>query len=297
VLPWLPASMRRNPSLYIFIAPFAVSTALLGIWPIVESIRIAFMESYSALSNTPRYVGFANFRSILLSPDFLDSLWRTLLYTSLAVPINVAIALALALLLSHPALRRGQTIFKLAVFLPVVCPEAASFIVLKSMFHQDYGVINYSLRSLSLPTFGGLTTPLTAFITLLSIETWDHVGLYTLIFLTNLQLLDKSLEEAAAIDGANRRQAFFNIVIPQLRPAIAVNAIYALIEFLKTFTVIYIVSRGGPQFSTTFLSYYAWMKFGSGQYGEATAVATLLFVLVFVITGAAYWFMNRSDYR
>ena len=75
------------------------------------------------------------------------------------------------------------------------------------------------------------------------------------------------------------------------------TAVYALIEFLKTFTVVYLVSRGGPRFTTNFVSYYAWMKFSSAQYGEATAIATVLFAIVFVISGAAYWLMTRGDYR
>jgi ABC-type sugar transport system permease subunit len=293
----LKGRLRQHAILYLFVAPFAITTAVFGIWPIVESMRVAFTESYSALGNNPLYVGLANFRSVLLASQFHDSLWRTLLYTALAVPLNLVLALGLGLLLTHPVLKRGRTLFKLAVFLPVVCPEAASYIVLKSMFNQDYGAVNYALRSLGLPPFAGLTSPWTAFATLLAIETWSHVGLYALIFLTNLQLTDKSLDEAAAIDGANRWQALVWVIIPQLRPAIAVNAVYALIEFLKTFSVVYIVSRGGPQFSTTFISYYAWTKFGSGQYGEATAIATLLFVAVFLMTGVAYWLMNRSDYR
>lgn len=293
----MPLAARQHIPLYLFIAPFAISTAVFGIWPIVESMRVAFTESYSALSNAPRYSGFANFETVILSSSFHESLWRTLLYTALAVPINVMFALFLGLLLAHPALGRGRTLLKLAVFLPVVCPEAASYIVLKSMFHQDYGVVNHALLGLGLPPFRGLTTPTTTFITLLGIETWNHVGLYTLIFLTNIQLLDKSLDEAAAVDGANRWQTLINVVMPQLRPAIAVNVIYALIEFLKTFSVVYIVSRGGPQFSTNFISYYAWMKFSSAQYGEATAIATLLFIIVVFLTGAAYWLMNRSDHR
>jgi ABC-type sugar transport system permease subunit len=291
-----PAS-RQRLTLYLFLAPFALSTALFGIWPIAESMRIAFLDSYSALSAHAHFVGLANFRSVIGSPEFRDSLWRTLLYTSLGVPINVLLALGLGLFLAQKALKRGRTLFKLAIFLPVVCPEAASFIVLKTMFNQDYGAVNRALLSLGLPPFGGLITPATAFATLLSIETWSTVGLYTLIFLTNIQLLDQSLSEAAAIDGASRAQALWRIVIPQLRPAIVVNAIYALIEFLKTFSVVYIVSRGGPRFSTMFISYFAWMKFSSGQYGEATAVASILFVVVLILTSVSWWLAERSDYR
>lgn len=285
---------RRDAVFYLFLAPFALTIALFGIWPIVESVRVAFTQGYTGLSPEPVYNGFANFASVLQTASFRNSLWRTLLYTLAAVPLNLAVALALALLLAHPALRRGRVFFKLAIFLPVVCPEVAGYIVLKTMFNQDFGAINRTLLVLGLPVFPGLTTPGSAFATLLAIETWNHVGLYTILFLANLQMLDKALSEAAAIDGAGRLQTLRHVVLPQLRPAVAVNAVYALIEFLKTFSVVYLVSRGGPNFATEFVSYYAWNRFSTAQYGEATAIATLLFVAVLATTGAAYRWIGRD---
>jgi ABC-type sugar transport system permease subunit len=186
---------------------------------------------------------------------------------------------------------------KLAVFLPVVCPEVAGYIVLKTMFNQDFGAVNRILLLLGLPAFPGLTTPWSAFATLLAIETWNHVGLYTVLFLANLQMLDKALEEAALVDGAGRWQRFRHVVVPQLRPALVVNGVYALIEFLKTFSVVYLVSRGGPAFSTEFVSYFAWNRFAAAQYGEATAIATILFALVFVLSGIAYRFVGPGARR
>jgi ABC-type sugar transport system permease subunit len=291
------ARARGNAIFYFLVAPFALTTALFGVWPIAESIRVAFTENYTALSPDPTYVGLANFASVLATPAFHNALWRTLLYTGVAVPVNVLTALALALLLSHRSIRVGRTLYKLALFLPVVCPEVAGYIVLKTMFNQDFGAVNRILLLLGLPGFPGLTTPGSAFVTLLAIETWNHVGLYTILFLTNIQLLDRGLEEAAAIDGAGRWRMLVHVIVPQLRPAIVVNALYALIEFLKTFSVVYVVSRGGPNFSTDFVSYYAWTRFGTAQYGEATAVATIIFVLVCALSGLAYAWLGRDASR
>lgn len=296
----LPRGMRdarRHATLYLFLAPFALLTALFGIWPIAESIRVAFTDSYTALSDAPAYIGFENFRTVLADGAFLSSLWRTLAFTALSVVLNVAAAVGLALMLAHPALWRARTLFKLAIFLPVITPDVASFIVWKWMFNQNFGVVNQALLALGLPPFDGITQPGSAFTTLILVEAWHHVGLYTLIFLTNLQMLDKSLEEAAAIDGASSWQRMRYVVIPQLRPAITINTVYALIEFLKTFTVIVVVTKGGPNFATNFVSYYAYSKFNSAQYGEATAIATILFVIVFAIAAGSYWYMERRDPR
>lgn len=291
------ASFWRDRTLYLFILPFAALTILFGIWPIAQSIQVAFTDSYTALSDQPRYVGLENFRAIFADRLFHASLKATVLYTLASVVLNVGLALALALLLAHPLLKRGRTLFKLAIFLPVITPDIASFIVWKWMFNQDFGVVNAVLLSLGMPPFAGVTAPSSAFVTLLIVELWHHVGLYTIIFLTNLQLLDPALDDAAAIDGVNRWQRLRYVTIPQLRPAIAVNTVYALIEFLKTFTVIVVITKGGPNFATNFVSYYAYVKFDAAQYGEATAMATVLFVVVFVIAAGTYWFMERGDQR
>ena len=284
----------RHRTLYLNLLPFALLTAVFGLWPIAEGIRVAFLDSSTALGEAPDYIGLANFRSVLADAAFVSSLWRTLLFTAISVVLNLVLALALALLLAHPLLVRGRTLFKLAIFLPVITPDAASFIVWKWMFNQNFGVVNHVLLALGLPPAPGLTTPWGAFTTLVLVEAWHHVGLYALIFLTNLQLLDRSLEEAAHLDGASTMQRFVHVTLPQLRPAITINTVYALIEFLKTFTVVFVVTRGGPNFSTNFISYDAYSRFATGAYGEAAAIATLLFVLVFALAATAYWAMERD---
>jgi ABC-type sugar transport system permease subunit len=287
-------AIRRYRALYLFLGPFAILTAVFGLWPIAESIRVAFADSQTALSDQPVYVGLENFRAIFADPAFLSSIWRTAAFTIISVVLNVALALALALLLSHRLLERGRTLFKLAIFLPVITPDAASFIVWKWMFNQNFGVVNHVLLALGLPPAPGLTTPLGAFTTLVLVEAWHHVGLYALIFLTNLQLLDRSLEEAAHIDGATATQRFLNVTLPQLRPAITINTIYALIEFLKTFTAVFVITKGGPNFSTDFISYYAYSKFNTGEYGEAAAIATVLFLAIFAVVAGAFRSMDTA---
>jgi ABC-type sugar transport system permease subunit len=284
----------RNRILYLFLLPFALLTALFGLWPIAESIVIAFTRSATALSDTPEWAGLDNFRRVLADPAFIDSLWRTLLFTVVSVVLNLALALGLALLLAHPALRHGRTLFKLAIFLPVVTPDVAGFIVWKWLVNTQFGVVNATLLGLGLPPFAGVTQPWSAFTTLVIVEAWHHVGLYALVFLTNLQLLDRTLSEAAQIDGATRWQRFVHVTLPQLRPAIAVNAVYALIQFLKTFTVVVVITKGGPNYATNFVSYYAYTRFDVALYGEATAMATILFAMVFVLAAAVLWLGERG---
>lgn len=291
------ALVWRHRVLYLLLLPFTVLTAVFGLWPIALSIMVSFTDSYTALSDTPRYVGFENFRTVLVDPLFQKSLQSTLLYTFVSVVLNVTLALALALLLASESVRRGSTFFKLALFMPVVTPEVATFIVWKWMFNQDFGAVNATLLSLGLPPFAGTTSEGGAFAVLVLVELWHHLGFYTLVFLTNLQLLDPALDEAARMDGAGRLRRIWSVWIPQLRPAIAVNSLYALISFLKTFTAVIVITKGGPSFATNFVSYYAYTKFDLAQYGEATAMATVLFVIVLGLTLALHLYNERKDHR
>jgi ABC-type sugar transport system permease subunit len=134
-----------------------------------------------------------------------------------------------------------------------------------------------------MPTYGGLASIDSVLGAVLAAELWHHVGFYVVIFLANLALLDKGQSEAADIDGANRWQKLWHVVIPQLRPALMVNSVYALIQYLKTFTVVAVMTKGGPNEATNFVSYYAYQLFDQGRYGEATAMATILFSIVIVL--------------
>jgi ABC-type sugar transport system permease subunit len=285
----------RHRALYLFVAPFALITCLFGLWPVVMSVIVAFRDSYTALGDTPAYVGLDNFRHVLSDETFRSSLWATLLFTGISVPLNVALALALALFLSLKRLARGMPLFVFALLLPVVTPEIASFVVWKWMFDQSFGAVNAALVGLGLPPFAGITRPVPAFLSLLLVELWHHIGFFALIFLSNISLLDPALSEAARMDGAGAWARFWNVTLPQLRPAIVINMVYATIEFLKTFTAVVVITKGGPNFATNFVSYYAYTRFSAGEYGESTAMATLLFAIVLAVTALLYRLSARAN--
>ncbi len=276
-----------------YVAPFAVLTLLFGLWPILLSVKVSLTASASALKPDAVFVGLANYRAVFADPLFLDSLGRTLVYTILAVVLNVGFALGYALLLNSPLIDKGKTVFKIAIFLPVVTPDLAGYVVWRFLYDRSFGAVNALASALDLPLFGGLSSPNTVTLALLVAELWRHAGFYVIIFLANLALCDKALVEAAALDGANRWQIFRHVLIPQLRPAILINSIYALIQFLKTFTVIVVMTKGGPADLTNFVSYYAYQLFDQGRYGEATAMGSVLFACVVAAALAAYALGNR----
>lgn len=285
-----PAALTlRKPKLspigvfWLFVIPFAALTIVFGVWPILLSIQVSFTASSSALQTSPQYVGLANYVTVLADPVFLASLWRTLLYTAFAVVSTIALSLLYAQLLHSQLIGRGRTLFKVAIFLPVVTPDIAGYVVWRWLYDQSFGALNVGLSALGLPTFGGLASMDTVLTAVLVAELWHHVGFYVVIFLANLALCEKSQTEAAAIDGANAWQTWWHVTLPQLKPALLVNSVYALIQYLKTFTVVAVMTKGGPNDATNFVSYYAYQLFDQGRYGEATAMASILFAIVIVL--------------
>jgi len=260
---------------------------LFGIYPIIKSIQMSFTASGTSLSSKPEYIFFSNYVSIFKDPYFLDSLRITLLFTIFSVPLNIMVAFLLALILGSPILKKGSVFFKLSVFLPVVVPSMAAAVVWKWLYNVNFGPISAICNYLGLPEFSGLANVHTVLPSLGAVELWKHVGLYTVIFVTNLQLIDKEMYEAAFLEGANYLQRTLLITIPELSPAFKLNIVYATIQFLKTFTVSLVMTQGGPNFASNFVSYYAYSKFKLANYGEATAMGTVLFVLVILISLSA----------
>jgi multiple sugar transport system permease protein len=286
--------LRREAVFYLFALPFAALTLLFGLWPIGLGIEVSFTDSATALAPLPRFVGLANYVTVLSDPASLSSLWLTVLYTALAVTANVGFAFLYALLLDSPLLGQVRTLAKVLVFLPVVTPEIGGYVVWRWLYDQSFGAVNAALRLLGLPPFGGIAAPSTALFAVLLAEIWSHAGFYVVIFLANLAIIDRALLEAAAIDGVNAMQRLWYVVLPQLRPAITINVVYALIQFLKTFTVVVVMTKGGPNGLTNFVSYAAYRLFDEARYGEATAMATILFALVILVAMGAFVLAERG---
>lgn len=278
----------HNRIFYLFVLPFAALTILFGVWPIILSVTVSFTASATALRPNPTYVGLANYAAIFADPGFVASFLRTFVYTAASVIANLAFAFGMAALIESTLIKRGNLFFRLAIFLPVVTPDVAGYVVWRWLYDRSFGAINALLDVLSLPAFAGLTNGTTAMIALLIAELWHHAGFYMIIFLANLAIRDKALEEAAQIDGATRGQIWRFVILPQLKPALIINTVYALIQFLKTFTVVVVMTKGGPNEATNFVSYYAYQLFDQGRYGEATAMATVLFAVVIGISLSVY---------
>ncbi|WP_024347588.1 carbohydrate ABC transporter permease [Lacrimispora indolis] len=288
------AALKKYWILYLFIGLFGLLSVVFGVYPMLSSIFYSFFKTNTVLTK-PEFVGLGNYLKLFQDSYFWDSLRVTLLFTVICVPLNLVAALALAQLLNYHGLSSpARLLFKLAVFIPFITPDVVSAVVWKQFFNSN-GAMNSLLKLLGIPPQSWLTSGGLAIVVLAFVELWKHVGLYTIIFLTNYQLIDRSMYEAATTDGANGWQMYRYITLPSLRPALMLNLVYAVIQFMKTYTVSRIITFGGPNYATNFLSYYAYSKYEKMDFGMSTAIATFLFLLIIGLTFAGSWGRRRFN--
>ncbi|MEW4413281.1 sugar ABC transporter permease [Clostridium sp. AN503] len=268
--------------LYLFIGGFGVLSVIFGLYPLLKSMVLSLVDSHTVFTS-PKFVGIDNYIRIFRDPYFWNSFRVTVIFTVCSVTLNLVSALLLAQLLSYKGIKRGLLLFKLAVFIPFITPDVVGAVVWKQFFNSN-GALNQLLGLLGLEPVGWLTTGWIAVCVLIFIELWKHVGLYTIIFLTNYQLIDTTMYEAADIDGATSWQRYRYITLPTLKPAFVLNCVYAVIQFMKTYTVSRIITFGGPNYATNFVSYYAYTNYEKMDFGAATAIATVLFLVIIILT-------------
>lgn len=288
--------LKSEGVFYLYLLPLCLLVLFFGIYPIIKSISVSFTDSYTALTNTPRYIGLENYVKIFKDPYFIRSIWITLKFTLVSVPINIVLAFILALALTSKSLRYCRTFFKLAVFIPVITSDLVVAIVWRWMFNSDYGAVNAILSFLHLPSFDGVASANTVLWALGIVTLWKNVGFYTILFISNLQLIDPVYYEVAQIDGCSYLKKVWYVMLPQLRPALLLNSVYAIIQYLKVFTIAKVMTAGGPNYASNFLAYYAYDKFNKSQFGEATAMATILFLIVILFFGITFWLNRRNEY-
>ncbi|THF85377.1 sugar ABC transporter permease [Deinococcus sp. KSM4-11] len=272
----------------LFAAPFALGMLLVVILPLLGVMGISLTQW--SLLDAPRWVGLHNYTRLAADPAFVRSAGVTGAFTAGILVLNISAALALATLLN--ARLRGIGLFRTIVFSPVVMPVVAWALVWKFLLQPD-GALNTWLSRLGTGEVNLLFTPSTALWTVVVIEVIKSVGLNAVIFLSALQGVPPELHEAARLDGAGAWQVFRRITLPLISPTFFLVFIVTLIGALKLFTPVYVLTGGGPADATTTLIVYMFKQgFQFFEFGYASAVATVLFVIVLALT-VAQWSLRR----
>jgi multiple sugar transport system permease protein len=292
----LPPFLRLSPEWtpYVLLSPFVILFMVFGMFPLVFSLYLAFQtwEPTSGLS-AMQFVGLENFAFSLQDEWFWKSLKNTAwLAVASGVPQHlVAIPLAVFIHTSFKKLRNGVVG---AYFLPYITSTVAIAIMFSSLFSTDYGIVNAALRSLfGMENIDWLGTPENIKPAIAMIVFWRYVGFNVVLYLAALQTIPKDLYEAATMDGAGRLQQFFYITLPSLKPMIFFGVTLSVIGGLQLFEEPFILTggRGGSdQAGMTTAIYLYRMAFDFNDFGAASAMSWLLFVVVVVLT----WLTNRA---
>ena len=284
-----PLQFREASSAWVFLAPSLAHLLVFSLGPIVFSLWLSFHE-WDLLSPDRPFVGLSNYRALAADPEFLRSLRNTAIYV-LFVPIGMAVALAIALLLNRriPGVRALRAIF----FLPYITSFVAISLVWRWMFQPDIGLLNGVLARIGLPAQPWLSSPATALPSLMLMSIWMYAGYMMIIFLAGLQSIPESLYESARIDGANAWQRFRHITLPMLQPTTLFVLVTMVIFMFQVFTAVYVMTEGGPLHATDVIVYHIYRN--AWEYlrmGYASAMAWVLFAIVFVITLAQFRFLG-----
>lgn len=278
---------KREGAAWVFLSPWLLGAALLTIGPMLASLVLSFTD-YD-LFTQPEFVGTANYeRMFFEDPRFWKSVGVTLNFVLVAVPLKLAIALGIALLLNRP--RKGQGFYRSAFYAPsLLGASVAVAIVWRTLFAND-GVVDNSLSIFGLDLGGWISNPSLALYVLVSLAVWQF-GAPMVIFLAGLKQVPAELYDAAAVDGAGKWRTFWSVTWPLLSPVLFFNLVLEMIAAFQSFTSAYVVSggRGGPIDSTLFYTLYLYDRgFTAFDMGYASAMAWFLLIVIAIVTALIF---------
>ncbi len=264
---------------YLFLLPAVLLLLVFNLYPTLATLSES-LHVKSFINNERIFVGLENFERIFRDPVFRKSVEVTLWFSILVNPIQIALALLLALLANQKV--RGISIFRSIYLLPVAVSINVTTVVWGLMLDSDSGLINGILAILDIPKQPFLTAPSHALWSIIILATWKGVPLWALFFLAGLQGIPESVIEAAKIDGANRRQIFTMITLPLLRGVLLFVLIADTVANFLLFAPVQLLTEGGPQLSTNLIMYETYRR-GFVYNDLFTSAAMLLVMLVFVL--------------
>jgi multiple sugar transport system permease protein len=267
--------------------------------PIVSSLLLSFQKASTSRLGFGDFVGLANYRQLFGDTVFWMAMRQTLYWIVVEVTVVVTVSLGFALLLNHPMGR--PAVFRVVLLVPWALAPVANAVLWKWIYNSSYGILNFILTTLGLISEPRvwLGDPALALNALVFAEIWKEIPFITLLILAGLQNVPNVLYRAAALDGAKPLQKFRFVTLPQLRTTILICVVLQSIWALKSFDLIYVLTRGGPADSTVMLNYLAYrISFQFGDLGVGAAVADLLFVFMFVLALAYIrFFQPRNTLR
>ncbi|MFF5370340.1 carbohydrate ABC transporter permease [Streptomyces sp. NPDC013187] len=289
-----PSARDRGTRLLatLFLAPTIVGIVVFTVVPIVGSVVLSLF--HWNVIDSPSYAGLSNYGEVFGDETVLVSFRNTLVFMVFAVALQLLVALALALTLNGRMPVWLRSVFRSAFFFPLVLSAASISVVMKYLFNQDFGVINWLLGFVGIAPVPWLTSENAAMATVVLVYVWQQFGFSFLLFVGGLNNIPKEIHEAAALDGATGLRKHLAVTLPLLSPTLLVTSVVGIINALQVFEQPYVLTNGGPGDSTrTVVMVIYETAFEQLRFGEASAVGVLLFVLIMAVTALQFRLSRR----
>ena len=288
--------MKFPTAAWGFVAPALLVIGVFFLGPVAAALVLSLTDfdiyALADLGNL-RFIGFENYTRMLTTPLFWQALGNTLYFVVVGVPLSIAVSLGSALLLQS-RLARFKPFFRTALFAPVVTTLVAVAVVWRYLFHTRYGMVNHALGQIGVDPIDWLGDPRWAMPTIILLAVWKNFGYNMVIFFAALQAIPEDLYEAARIDGAPWFRQLLHVTLPMLGPTLLMVGILTTAGYFQLFAEPYVMTQGGPLRSTVSVLYFMYEEgFKWWNFGAASAVALLLFGLIFAVT----WLMMRLSRR
>jgi multiple sugar transport system permease protein len=289
--------MNSQRAAWCFVGPALLVIALFFFLPVGSALVLSLTDfdlyALASIRNL-RFVGLDNYLELLRTPLFWKALWNTLIFVVLGVPLSIAASLGAALLVNSK-LAWFKPLFRTVFFAPVVTSIVAVAVIWRYLYHTRYGFINFGLDSLGLSPQDWLGNPQLAMPAIVLFAVWKNFGYNMIIFLAGLQTVSSELYEAAELDGAGRLAMLRHVTLPALAPTMFMVSVLTMAGYFQLFAEPYVMTEGGPLQSTVSVLYFMYDQgFKWWNLGRASAVAFVLFLLMFCVTMLQVRFSNRG---
>ncbi len=284
---------RRRLMPYLFVAPNMLIFLTFIIWPAIRGFQISFYDSIDGRTFTP--VGTGNYKAIFGDPTVSEIAKNTAIYVVFYVIISTILSIAFALIVNEQQFAKG--FFRAILFLPVMLSPVVVGLIWNDVLDRKVGPLNSLLEAIGGGSPGWLIEPKLGMIAVIFVGVWVHLGFYSIILLAGLQGIDRSLLEAAAMDGATRPQIIRTIILPLLKPTTLVILILATIHGFQSFDFIYTLTGGGPFGATTLIVQYIYDRAFQTpiQYGLGSAAGVILFMIIFAFTALNFLLGKKRE--
>ena len=272
---WLEKHMKG-----VLVTPSLIFIILMIIVPLGYNFALSFTDWQMSLVKAPQFIGLANYKNVLHDERFLNSVWRTIVFSGIAIVIETILGVALAVLINRKFY--GRRLVQALMLRPVVATPVAMGMVWQLILEPSIGIGNVIVEALGFAPRPFLaTTGFESMFWLIMIDVWEWTPMVMLMVYGGLMTIPQDPYESALIDGANKWQTFTKITLPLASSSILIAVLMRLIDVVKTYDIIYATTQGGPSFATETINIYGYLNmFAYYRFGKAAAISVLFFIVV-----------------